>query len=52
MSLAFGIVLVVVSVIATLIVLAMFVWAAYKDGQDNDAIQSRFLHRRWPREQR
>ena len=52
MSLAFGIVLTVISAAATLFVLALFVWAARKDGQDNDAIQSRLIHRRWPREQK
>ncbi len=52
MSLALGIVLIVITAAATLFTLALFVWAAYKDGEANDAIQSRLIRRRWPREQK
>jgi len=52
MSLVFGIVLVVIFGVSTLVVLALFVWAAFKDGQANDAIQSRIIRRHWPRDQK
>jgi hypothetical protein len=50
MSLAVGIVLVVLAVVSTIVVLALFVWAAVKDGQENDALQARIIRRRWPRD--
>ena len=52
MSLAFGILLTVIAVVSTVFVLGLFVWAAYKDGEDNAAVQSRVIRRRWPREQK
>jgi hypothetical protein len=48
-DLAFGIVLVVITAIGAAFVLGLFVWAAIKDGQDNDAVQARIHRRRWPR---
>jgi len=50
MSLALGIIVVVLSVATALFVAYLFVWAARKDGQENDAIQSRIIRRRWPRD--
>jgi len=52
MNLAFGIVLIVLTTATTLFVLGLFIWAARKDGQDNDAIQSRIIRRRFPRDSR
>ena len=49
MNLAFGIILLVVSVLSVAVVIGMFVWGAIKDGQDNDAVQGRIQRRRWPR---
>jgi hypothetical protein len=31
-------------------VIGLFVWAAVKDGQENDALQARIIRRRWPRD--
>jgi len=50
MDLAFGIVLTVLAALSTLLVIGLFVWAAVKDGQENDALQSRIIRRRWPRD--
>ena len=49
MDLALGIVLVVVTAGGAVFVLGLFVWAAIKDGQANDAVQARIHRRRWPR---
>jgi hypothetical protein len=48
MELALGIVLIVITLAGALFVLGLFVWAAVKDGQDNDALQARIHRRRWP----
>lgn len=48
MELAFGIVLIVLTALSVLFVAALFIWAAIKDGQDQDEIDSRVLHRHWP----
>ncbi|MBV8599134.1 MAG: hypothetical protein JO017_09955, partial [Actinobacteria bacterium] len=47
MELAFGIVLVVLGVASTVFVGWLFVWAAIKDGRDNDALQRRIIRRRF-----
>ena len=47
-ELAFGIVLVVLGVASTVFVGWLFVWAAIKDGRDNDALQRRIIRRRFP----
>ena len=49
MNLAFGIILLVVSLLSVAVVIGMFVWGAIKDGQDNDAVHARIQRRRWPR---
>ena len=51
MELAFGIVLILVTFVSAAIVVGLFVWAAVKDGQDNDAVQARLERRRlYPRD--
>jgi nitrogen fixation-related uncharacterized protein len=37
------------TVLTVAVVLALFIWAAVKDGQANDAVQARILRRHWPR---
>jgi nitrogen fixation-related uncharacterized protein len=46
MSTGAEIVLVVVAVTTILVVLGLFVWAAIKDGQEDDALQKRLRIRR------
>ena len=41
METAVGIVVVVVGVVSTVVVLALFVWAAKKDGEDERAFRAR-----------
>jgi nitrogen fixation-related uncharacterized protein len=41
-----GIVLAVVAVATVLVVLGLFVWAAFKDGQEDRALQKRLRIRR------
>jgi hypothetical protein len=48
MDLALGILLVVVSAAGALFVFALFIWAAIKDGEANDAMRARVHRRRWP----
>ena len=48
MELAFGIVLVILTVLSVLFVAVLFIWAAIKDGQDQHERDARVLHRRWP----
>jgi hypothetical protein len=43
-----AIVLVAITAASLLVTLAAFIWAAFKDGEDNDAVQARLLHRRFP----
>jgi hypothetical protein len=51
MELAFGIVLILVTFLSAALVVGLFVWAAVKDGQDNDAVQSQLERRRlYPRD--
>ena len=49
MDLALGIVLIVVTAVSGLFVFGLFIWAAKKDGEANDAVQARIHRRRWPR---
>ena len=46
MDTAAGIFILVVSVVAVVVVLAAFVWAARKDGEDDRALQKRLGIRR------
>jgi hypothetical protein len=48
MALAFGIVLIVLTVLSVLFVAVLFIWAAIKDGQDQADRDARVLHRHWP----
>ena len=48
MSTVLGIVLLLVTAAGLIATLASFIWAAIKDGEDNDAVQSRLLRRRFP----
>jgi hypothetical protein len=45
MDLAFGIVLILVTALSALVVVWLFVWAAVKDGQENDAVQAQLRRR-------
>jgi hypothetical protein len=49
MSLALIIGTIVVTAVTGVVVLALFVWGAVKDGQDQDARASRIQRRSWPR---
>ena len=49
MKVALEVLVVAESVLTVVLVLALFVWAAVKDGQANDAVQARIVHRNWPR---
>ncbi len=49
MRVAFELLIVAESVLTVVVVMALFVWAAVKDGQANDAVQARLLRRHWPR---
>jgi hypothetical protein len=51
MKLALEVLVVGDTVFTVVVVLALFLWAAVKDGQANDAVQARILHRNWPRHQ-
>ncbi len=46
MELAAGIVVVAVSLVTTAVVLGVFVWAAFKDGEEDKALQARLGIRR------
>jgi nitrogen fixation-related uncharacterized protein len=46
MELAAGIIVAAVSVLSAVVVLALFVWAAKKDGQADKAVQARLGIRR------
>lgn len=48
MELAFGIVLIVLTALSALFIAVLFIWAAIKDGQDQDAIDARVVRRHWP----
>jgi hypothetical protein len=45
MELAFGILMIVTAAISAVVVVGLFVYAAVKDGQDNDAVQAQLEHR-------
>ena len=49
MNLALGIIVVVVTAASAVLVFALFIWGAIKDGQANDAARARVLRRRWAR---
>jgi hypothetical protein len=48
MSLALVIGTIVVTALTSVVVLALFVWGAVKDGQDQDARASHIQRRSWP----
>jgi hypothetical protein len=49
-STVLSILLLTVTAAALIATLASFVWAAIKDGEDNDEVQKRLIRRRFPRE--
>jgi hypothetical protein len=49
MRVAFEVLIVAESVLTLVIVLGLFIWAAVKDGQANDAARARIVRRHWPR---
>ena len=48
MDIALGIILIAVTAASALFVFGLFIWAAKKDGEENDAVQARIYRRRWP----
>jgi hypothetical protein len=48
MNIAVEVLVVAETVLTVVLVLGLFVWAAVKDGQANDAIQARTVRRNWP----
>jgi len=49
MTLAFEILVIAVTALTAVAVLALFVWGAVKDGQDQAASERRVVRRSWPR---
>jgi hypothetical protein len=49
MKVALEVLVVAESVLTVVLVLGLFVWAAVKDGQANDAVQAQIVRRTWPR---
>jgi nitrogen fixation-related uncharacterized protein len=41
-------VLIILTALSALFIAVLFIWAAIKDGQDQDERDARVLHRHWP----